>query len=781
MVKRVYDYLSIRKRGAAIGVILTLALSMALFLSADIRADIRTMFPEGNNGELTRDYNLLTKSSLTDNVFITVQAEDDNSRQALIKAADDLAAQLSPPYFEMVNPASINPVKALRYLLQNASHLVSEAELAAFQNKTTPETITDTLQTARRQLSSPQGLITKQFIRIDPIGIRTILAPRLEQLNAFSDATIMDGHLFSKDDTAILLTARSAIPMGDADGSNQLLTIFNDACRTLPGNITADIISGHVHTAANASTIKRDLLIITVIAAVALSLLFVMFFRTRQALGIVLAPGIAMCCALGGLAVFHETISAIVIGFGAVLIGISIDFAMHVYFAIARHQGNAGLAVQAVTRPILFCALTSCAAFGALFLSGIPGIRQLALFAIVGLIASLLFSLCILPLMSKSAVPRQTLTLTTVRHTHPKTALAVWLCAVILCGWFGSSISIDPDLRNIGYRSDSIQKTERHFANLWGDMRSRGIIFVQGESLESALSRNDAVHTALLSNLPDQKSASIAPLLPSVASQRTSQKRWHDFWTSNKGQQTVSTLDEVGEALGYSQSAFHPFKSSVLSPAPDITPDALDKASLGLIREMFILDSFDTSTIATYVPDSKQVRAFFSPEKEQELGVHLVSNTRFKTLLESAMKEDIKYFITISGAAVIILALLLFRDIRRSCLALLPAATGIAAVFGVLGATHTDLNLFHITALPLIIGLGADYGIFIVSKESQLLDVSTIPAVIVSGLTTLAGFGVLAFARHPSLNSMGITVLAGISAALICALFIMPHFLRRQS
>jgi predicted RND superfamily exporter protein len=53
-------------------------------------------------------------------------------------------------------------------------------------------------------------------------------------------------------------------------------------------------------------------------------------------------------------------------------------------------------------------------------------------------------------------------------------------------------------------------------------------------------------------------------------------------------------------------------------------------------------------------------------------------------------------------------------------------------------------------------------------------------AVLVSGLTTLAGFGALVLARHPALHSIGVTVLLGIGAAIPAALLVIPALSRRE-
>ena len=97
---------------------------------------------------------------------------------------------------------------------------------------------------------------------------------------------------------------------------------------------------------------------------------------------------------------------------------------------------------------------------------------------------------------------------------------------------------------------------------------------------------------------------------------------------------------------------------------------------------------------------------------------------------------------------------------------------------GVMGALGIAFNLFNVVAALLIIGLGVDYGIFMVSKLSKGSSQGTEQAVFVSGLTTLVGFGALVLARHPALHSIGITVLLGIGAAIASALIVIPAFYR---
>jgi uncharacterized protein len=80
----------------------------------------------------------------------------------------------------------------------------------------------------------------------------------------------------------------------------------------------------------------------------------------------------------------------------------------------------------------------------------------------------------------------------------------------------------------------------------------------------------------------------------------------------------------------------------------------------------------------------------------------------------------------------------------------------------------------------MVIGLSVDYGIFIVcSKLEGHSDISFF-AVSICAASSLIGFGVLAFAQHPALHSLGVTVLVGIGAAWPTAMLVSPVILRKS-
>jgi predicted exporter len=89
----------------------------------------------------------------------------------------------------------------------------------------------------------------------------------------------------------------------------------------------------------------------------------------------------------------------------------------------------------------------------------------------------------------------------------------------------------------------------------------------------------------------------------------------------------------------------------------------------------------------------------------------------------------------------------------------------------------SDLNMMHLIMGIMVIGLSVDYGIFIVCATLSDMQSSSFRAVSICAASSLIGFGVLAFAGHPALHALGVTVLVGIGTAWPTAILVSPSLL----
>ena len=753
--------------------------------SVSFTEDISTMLPSGENEVISKDFALLQKVPFAGKVLISISSET-LTEEKLGKVAESIARRMNNPLLFVEDNSSVNPQAVVDFLLRQAPNLTTENDVKKLQGLTAADTIKKNLTATKKQLISPAGMGMRKILAADPLNLRSVYLQKLLSLKNLPRLKISSGQYFIAGNNALLIVAGTNVPMTDVKNGQNLLNLFKGIKQSTlaENNLTEDdvsinILSGHRYTAANSSVIKRDIYTVSIISLCALGVLFFLAFRSRGALSIFLAPGVAIIAGMGCCAFFYHDMSAIVIGFGAVLMGISIDFAVHTYFALAEKPGDKNAALREISKPILFGVATSCVSFTALYISGIAGIRQLSVFAVAGIIAACGYALFFVPRFCNS-FPAAEKTLPVFRVSAGKKSI-LWVTFIILISSIGFALNnnFDSELKNLGYISSDLSRTEKHFHEKWGEMRARSILFAQAETMDKTLRINEKAWADIQTNLSNVKAVSIAPILPCSSTKQANNARWINFWD-----QEITAAGQIiakeSVQLGFTAQAFKPAINRISAQIPPLDAEVLLSGPLAPLAKMFIPmdNSGTTKQVITMLPDNKKITDYYTPQKEEELGVRLVAQSRFKAQLEQEMKRDIIKFISISGLLVAVLIFALFRNLRRAALAVFPAVFGVALTFGLLGMLQIPLNLFHIVALPLVIGLGADYGIFMVFQEIRTPSPWTVKAVKISGLTTLAGFGVLVFAKHPAMSSLGATVSIGISSALCCAVFVLPHLLR---
>ena len=123
-----------------------------------------------------------------------------------------------------------------------------------------------------------------------------------------------------------------------------------------------------------------------------------------------------------------------------------------------------------------------------------------------------------------------------------------------------------------------------------------------------------------------------------------------------------------------------------------------------------------------------------------------------------------------------------FRSLTYSLIAALPLAVGVLQTFGLLGFLNIPLNPANLIALPLILGIGVDYGVHIVHefrecKGPYRMSPGTAVAVLVDALTTIVGFGSLMIATHQGLQSLGRVLTIAVTCCLFSSLVMLPALL----
>ncbi|MGA4644655.1 MMPL family transporter [Limisphaera sp. 4302-co] len=150
----------------------------------------------------------------------------------------------------------------------------------------------------------------------------------------------------------------------------------------------------------------------------------------------------------------------------------------------------------------------------------------------------------------------------------------------------------------------------------------------------------------------------------------------------------------------------------------------------------------------------------------------------YTTLLKESYEEAAWYALF----AIVALVAWHFRSPAAVVLALLPVGLGMLWLLGWMVCREVSFNPANIMTLPLVIGIGVTNGIHILNRyaeeqEPGLLARSTGKAVLISGLTTVAGFGSLLLADHRGIASLGFVMSAGVTACMVAALMVLPALL----
>lgn len=180
---------------------------------------------------------------------------------------------------------------------------------------------------------------------------------------------------------------------------------------------------------------------------------------------------------------------------------------------------------------------------------------------------------------------------------------------------------------------------------------------------------------------------------------------------------------------------------------------------------------WDMSALEKFVKDVRSVdpRATGNPLQAYEASLQM----------KSSYEEAALY------ALLVISVVLIFdlRSVRDTLLAALPLGLGILQTFGLMGFLDIPLNPANMIALPLLLGIGIDYGVHLIhefrdQRGPYQMSPATAVAVMVDGLTTVVGFGALMIASHRGLQSLGRVLTLGVSCCMFTSMIMLPALLR---
>ncbi len=760
-------------------VVLIFSITGLYIVRIELGHDIKSMLPDKDEG-FREDFELFSYAPFARNILISLEAsgiQDQNafSVESLTQAADKITESLKGPFFVQAisGISQAEKLELFNWMYDRLPCLFNESDIALLAEEISPVSIGRRLEENIRLLHSLESVVLKKLILQDPLAFRTFLLDKLQHLNMMSGFSVNSDYFLSEDDRHLLIIAETPIAMTDFARSREMLDyLYGVLDEFTPAGMQYRVICGHRYTVANAETIQSDLFRVFAISISGLLLIFAIFLRTWRALFVFVIPVVSLLTGIAVTGLVFGKISSITVGFGAVLLGISADFGLHVFYGLQQVNIDARRVLSDLAKPLVYCALTTIGVFSVLLFSALPGQRELAVFSITGITAALLFSLFVVPHLIPS---RPVLSLKNLSLPRGRAfVLPLWILIAVLAVVPAVRVKFDGNIRNIGLIPKSILEDEIQIKETWGAVRDQALVFCTGESPEEALQKNDLLFQKVKHEMPEIKFLSLASLVPSQQLQRENLQRWNSFWKESNNKSFLrKNLEKQGLEYGFKPLAFEPFLEWLDQPRSTFTLSEFEQECSDKLLSAFSAELKNGQyAILSFAPDDDAVTKFLL---NTGLDIKIVSNRQFSVQLNRETVGDFTRFFSLAIIIIFVLLFILFRNAKKFILAFLPVLAGVLIMSAIMSVSGLKLNLFNMVATILIMGLAVDYGIFMVCTHDEAPSNAACNAVLVSGLTTFVGFGALITARHPAMSSIGITVAAGIIPSLLCALTLVPY------
>ncbi|MBN1696578.1 MAG: MMPL family transporter [Spirochaetales bacterium] len=247
---------------------------------------------------------------------------------------------------------------------------------------------------------------------------------------------------------------------------------------------------------------------------------------------------------------------------------------------------------------------------------------------------------------------------------------------------------------------------------------------------------------------------------------------------------------KAAERLTAIDGFFAEAMDSLVSEMADIPADTTQQDILNALPEEYKKGFFDksgTKNLITIYPGQKLFENLKNMERFNDrmarispkiTGTVQISIEWMKEFNEATPKAMLFIFL-----AVLLFLVLTFRNLKYTIFASIPLVVGMIWMLGMYPLFGFKLNMVNVLVIPLIIGMGIDFGIHIAHRYMMEEDIETTyrytgKGVLLSALTTMIGFGSLGLiGNFPSISTMGSILFFGITACLLTTLIILPALL----
>jgi predicted exporter len=711
-------------------------------------------------------------------------------RQMFLVGATDLAdaklaatsfartLQESQAFTNVVLELDANALERFDTYLEHRSYLLTESDEKTLREGRGEQLV----QQAIRAAFTPAGLMQPLSLAQDPLGLMNNFLRA--QVPAFGNARLDGATLVVEADAGsfVLVLAESAGSPFASSVQERVMPAIEQASiaarRAVPAAITI-LSSGAIqHAAAATQRATKEVSTFGTIEAIAvIVLLWVILGAIRPLILAMLTLSLAVIAAFTVVHFTFGKVHLLALVFGSSLIGSVIDYSIHFFADRFRDpvRWSPVAAVSHVGPAILLGLTTTLIGYLVLAFVPFPGLKQIAVFCMVGLIVGCGCVLCFYPLFVRigrrrppQLGPRLGATIDRFLQRWRWTTLRITTALfVLLAIGFGlTRAHIQDDVRALQDSPPHLVENEQQVRELLGSTAESRFFLVTGDSEQALLERERRL-TIELDRLMRARALSsyqaVSTSLPSLAQQQ----RTHELL----GQQVYAPnglLERVMTPLGFPKEAIEKRQQEFTAAVSPLTPtEWLASPASQATRHLWlgqVGQRYATVVSLGGIRDVAALQARTSAFTDVRLIDRVAGTSEILSSYRQALSGLLALIYTIAG-----IVLTVRFGWRGALRILLPSVAATLTTLGLFGWFGVPINLFTMLALWLVLGLGIDYGIFL--RHGLDNRPTAILSVTLSACTTLLAFGLLSFSATPFIRSIGVTLLCAITLSWLFVLF----------
>jgi predicted exporter len=740
----------------------------------ELTNSITHFIPSQAEAELVELSLELVESPLTRRMLLAIEGGPESAAVAA-QLTDTLRTHPEVAWVESaLDEAALRGIYDLYF--ERRLYLVSDRPDTEIPALLTPPALEERAGQLRRRLEQPDAMLVSRTAAADPLGLFERI---LDRIQAFQPIAAASGA--GRSEVAIVQLGLRSSPFDSPRQTRLLADIeaeFQRLAAVHPTALRLEQSGANRFAVATERSVRGDVNFISAISISVVCGLFLLVFRSLRQLFIAfLVPLGGFTFAMAVAVRAPEPVHGITLGFGFVLIGVAIDYPIHLmnHYALSPNDTTSRQTRDRIRNSLLLSGLTTTLAFSSLALSDFPGLAEMGGFGAIGVpVALALTTLCLPAFLSMptTATPAQHALasgfarLVTWLSGHRPVAIAVLLgfAAIALTGlprlhWErdpATLMAVDPAL----YAES--ERVRQRVSNFDGGRFVVGL----APDAEAALALNSRIDERL-------REAIAAGALGGVGS-------LHAFlWPESLQRANLAAFratPDLGDRIerAFSRSGFRPgafgaFEVAVAEPvAPPLRVEDIAASPLARVLDSLV-ELEGRWAVVTFLHDVREGPAIAAALDGLE-GAHYVNQKEIVSGVYDGYRRSTVRMIALGSGIVFLVLLFRYRDSTRALLAFLPAALATSCTLGLFGIFGVPVNVASAVSILVVLGMGVDYGIFAVDCTARAASQgATLSSLLVSCVTSVFVFGILALSEQPVLRAIGLTTGIGVLLALTLA------------